>query len=227
MTSTPPKDKYLLGPQSLYFLLFCFMYAPASIKQSTSRRPGTSHPRITGTWTLSQSFRSSLTGLSGPADRYRAHKQVLMIKSLLRLELLYHGSSNLHDFTGQFKFEMAVATVSSPLPFSVQPFPPARHTLVFSILENSPSLKVAIPTQTAARRQSCSGPSDWDSFTPLNGTLTDFIGYRAQFWSSRLLAFYSFPLPTTASTGLKTVSVNVSKLEITEKEIDTVDTVKL
>lgn len=133
---------------------------------------------------------------SGAADRYRAHKNILMIKSLF-YGLSYCTMWFLEPFLPNWSQGTRV-TVITCLFFTTTVFCssifPLLGTLVFSILESSDELRNGpVPPKRLLGRQKLFGTLGLGMVFALNGTLTDFIGYRAQFLivSVTCLAFFA------------------------------------
>ena len=190
------RDKYLIVPKALYFLCSCFMYAPSLYQAKYLDEVWKIPAKNYGYMNLVTVF-SILASLawSGVADRYRAHKRVLMIKSLL-YGLSYCTMFLLEPYMLHWQQRTRVAVITA-LFFTTTSFCsaifPLLGTLVFSILESSESLKNGpIPPKRLLGRQKLFGTLGLGMVFALNGTLTDFIGYRAQFLivSVTCLAFF-------------------------------------
>lgn len=198
---TPPmvstKDKYLLIPKALYFLCSCFMYAPALYQAKYLDEVWKIPAKNYGYMNLVTVF-SIVTSLiwSGIADKYRAHKSILMLKSLLYglsyctmwiLEpFMINWSQSTRVIVITFLFFTTTVCCSSIFPL--------LGTLVFSILESSDELRNGpIPPKRLLGRQKLFGTLGLGIVFALNGTLTDYIGYHAQFLivSVTCLAFFS------------------------------------
>ena len=179
---TVPHDKHLLVPKALYFLCSCFMYAPILYQAKYLEDTWKIAPKNYGYLNMVTVF-SIVASLiwSAIADRYRAHKQILMIKTLL-YGLSYCTMCFLEPFIVYWSIEFRI-TIITCLFFTTTIFYsaifPLLGTLVFSILEGSESLRNGpIPPKRLLGRQKLLGVS---LVHALNGTLTDFIGFRAQF----------------------------------------------
>ena len=121
---------------------------------------------------------------SGIADRYRMHRRVLVIKSLL-YAISYCTMWFLEPFMINWGFDFKVSIITF-LFFTTTVFCsaifPLLGTLVFAILESSPSLKNgSVPPKRLLGRQKLFGTIGVGTVYAVNGTLTDLIGYRAQF----------------------------------------------
>lgn len=181
----PTRDRYLLVPKALYFLCSCFMYAPSLYQAKYLEDVWKISAKNYGYLNIVTVF-SIIASLlfSGLADRYRAHKRVLMIKSLL-YGLSYCSMWLLEPFMLKWS-ETVRVTVITTLFFTTTVFCsaifPLLGTLVFAILESSESLRNGpIPPKRLLGRQKLFGTLGLGTVFALNGTLTDFIGYRAQF----------------------------------------------
>lgn len=135
-------------------------------------------------------------GWSGMADRHRKHKHILMIKALL-YGLSYCTMWLLEPFMVSWTIPVRV-TVITGIFFVTTIFCsaifPLLGTLVFSILESSEELRRGtIPPKRLLGRQKFFGTLGIGMVFVLNGTLTDFIGYQAQFLivSVSCIAFFA------------------------------------
>lgn len=222
-----PNDPHLLVPKALYFLCSCFMYAPALFQAKYLEDTWKIASKNYGYMNLVTVFSilASLTW-SGFADRYRAHKQVLMIKSLL-YGLSYCTMWFLEPFMANWSLQLKMGVITG-LFFTTTVFCsaifPLLGTLVFSILENSQSLRDGtIPPKRLLGRQKLFGTLGLGLVYALNGTLTDFIGFRAQFLIVSVSCIFFFliahfgleRLPSTTALHVKPPTpYTVEKVEI-------------
>ena len=150
---------------------------------------------------------------SGIADRYRAHKRVLMLKSLL-YGLSYCSMWFLEPFMEYWTESQRVIVITC-LFFTTTIFCsaifPLLGTLVFSILESSESLRNgSIPPKRLLGRQKLFGTLGLGMVFALNGTLTDFIGYRAQFLIVSVTCLLFFAI---AFFGLDNLPTSFQKID--------------
>lgn len=220
VSSFTTRDKYLLVPKALYFLCSCFMYAPALFQAKYLEDVWKISAKNYGYLNLVTVF-SILASLawSGVADRYKAHKRVLMVKSLL-YGLSYCSMWFLEPLMLNWSESVRVAVVTG-LFFITTVFCsaifPLLGTLVFSILESNESLRNGpIPPKRLLGRQKLFGTLGLGMVFALNGTLTDFIGYRAQFLivSVTCLAFSAI-----AHFGLGPLSTSFTSVKGSETKI--------
>ena len=190
-TSPPPspqthnRDRYLIVPKALYFLCSCFMYAPSLYQAKYLQDVWEISAKNYGYLNLVTIF-SIVASLawSGVADRYRAHKRILMLKSLL-YGLSYCSMWFLEPFMINWSKQVRVMVIIGlffVITVCCSSIFPLLGTLVFSILESSESLRNGpIPPKRLLGRQKLFGTLGLGLVFAINGTLTDFIGYRAQF----------------------------------------------
>lgn len=230
--TTPPlspqtqnRDRYLIVPKALYFLCSCFMYAPSLYQAKYLEDVWNISAKNYGYLNLVTIF-SIFASLawSGVADRYRAHKRFLMIKSLL-YGLSYCSMWFLEPFMINWSKQVRVIVITCLFFFTTvccSSIFPLLGTLVFAILESSESLRNGpIPPKRLLGRQKLFGTLGLGMVFAINGTLTDFIGYRAQFLivsvtclSFFLIAYFGLSkMPTSFEkvTTYKTSTVDLFK----------------
>lgn len=162
-----------------------FMYAPALYQakylEDTWKIPSENY----GIMNVVTAF-SIIASLcwSGLADRFRLHRHVLVLKSML-YALSYCTMWVLEPFmihwTQRFKMTVITFLFFTTTVFCSAIFP-LLGTLVFAILENSPSLKNgSFPPKRLLGRQKLFGTIGVAIVFAINGLMTDYIGYRAQF----------------------------------------------
>ena len=179
------QDRYLIVPKLLFFLCSCQMYASALY-----------HTRyLAEVWDIPAEYSGRINFVvllsipaalawSGLADKYRAHKRILILKSCLfaasylslwLLEPVVQGLSL------QVRLGIVVLISLAVTQFCSAVFP-LLSTLVLAILEASPALQgCGFPAKQLLGRQKLFGTIGVATVYFLNGYLTDFIAYRAQF----------------------------------------------
>ncbi len=121
---------------------------------------------------------------SGVADRYRLHRRILVVKSIL-YAISYCSIWALEPFVSSWTIDFRIYVITF-LIFTTTIFCsaifPLLGTLVFAILESSPSLRDGpVPPKRLLGRQKLFGTIGIGTVYALNGCMTDLIGFRAQF----------------------------------------------
>lgn len=172
-------------PKTLYFLCTCFMYAPALYQAKYLRDVWAIPAEKYGVMNLVSAF-SIVSSLiwSGMADRFHAHRNILVLKSIL-YALSYCSMWALEPFIVSWSLNLKMSVITG-LFFTTTVFCsaifPLLGTLVFATLEASPDLqKGSIPPKRLLGRQKLFGTIGLGCVYAFNGFLTDYIGYRAQF----------------------------------------------
>ena len=230
-TAAPPpspsiqnNDRYLLLPKILYFLCSCFMYAPSLYQAKYLEDVWKISAKNYGFLNLVTIFSifSSLAW-SAVADRYRAHKRILMLKSLL-YGLSYCSMWFLEPFMINWTKEVRVIVVAVLffiITVCCSSIFPLLGTLVFSILESSESLRNGpIPPKRLLGRQKLFGTLGLGMVFAINGTLTDFIGYRAQFLIVSVTCLLFFLIAYFGLTKLPTSFEKISQNTSNSTAID-------
>jgi Na+/melibiose symporter-like transporter len=212
---TQNRDKYLIIPKALYFLCSCYMYAPSLYQAKYLEDVWKISAKNYGYLNLVTIFAifASLAW-SGLADRYRAHKRILMLKSLL-YGLSYCSMWFLEPFMINWTKQVRVMVITGLfflITVCCSSIFPLLGTLVFSILESSDSLRNGpIPPKRLLGRQKLFGTLGLGMVFAINGTLTDFIGYRAQFLIVSITCLLFFLI---AHFGLKNTPTSFHKVPL-------------
>jgi hypothetical protein len=205
-------EEYMLVPKALFFLCSCFMYAPLLFQTKYIVDIWKIPVKNFGYMNLSTmvSIFASL-GWSGLADRYQAHKNILMFKCLM-YGFMYCSMLMLEPFMPSWtiNFRMSVLTVIYCLTaVCYSAIFPLLSTLVFSILSSSESLRAGpIPPKRLLGRQKLFGTLGIGIVYAINGTMTDYIGYHAQFL---IVSVSCLLFVLVAHFGLKNSSLELSR----------------